>query len=146
MSINSSLIKLANKIDTDGTSDITPDYKNPNNSIEKSIERIADNYESGGGSGGGGGVLVVHSTMTETSMTLDKTWKEIKDAPYAVYIDAYEDGGIWSQTFSPILSLDDDGGYNVLIAFPYVDGEAFKFVARTLTTDSEDGYPSATMG
>lgn len=58
MSINSSLVKLADKIDVDGKSTISPEYKNPNNSIEKSIERIADNYSGSGGGGGTGGGCV----------------------------------------------------------------------------------------
>ena len=50
MSIESSLFKLADKIDAQGASDVKPDYKNPNNSIEKSIDRIAENFSSSGGS------------------------------------------------------------------------------------------------
>lgn len=65
MSIESSLVKLADKIDAQGASDVVPDYKNPNNSIEKSINRIADHYEAGGGTGGGGDVMVVTLTYNE---------------------------------------------------------------------------------
>lgn len=50
MSIESSLVKLADKIDAQGASNVVPDYKNPNNSIEKSIDRIAENFSSSGGS------------------------------------------------------------------------------------------------
>ena len=46
MSINSSLIKLADKIDTNGKSSVSPEYKNPNNSIEKSLQRIADTFDA----------------------------------------------------------------------------------------------------
>lgn len=77
MSINSSLVKLADKIDIDGKSSVSPEYKNPNNSIEKSIERIADNYSGGGGTGGG--VLIVNVEESEEA-TLTKTWQEIYDA------------------------------------------------------------------
>ena len=50
MSIESSLVKLADKIDAQGASNVVPDYKNPNNSIERSIDRIAENFSSSGGS------------------------------------------------------------------------------------------------
>lgn len=80
MSIESSLVKLANKIDADGASNVSPEYKNPNNSVEKSLERIADNYEAGGGTSGG--VLKVKMTWSEdySSCTLDKTYAEIYSA------------------------------------------------------------------
>ncbi len=78
MSINSSLVKLADKIDASNKSGIQPDYKNPNNSIEKSIERIADNYESG--SGGSGGGLAINITGEFPDFTFDKTAGEIMNA------------------------------------------------------------------
>lgn len=46
MSINSSLVKLADKIDADGKSSVSPEYKNSNNSIEKSLQRIADTFDA----------------------------------------------------------------------------------------------------
>lgn len=46
MSINSSLVKLADKIDTNGKSSVSPEYKNSNNSIEKSLQRIADTFDA----------------------------------------------------------------------------------------------------
>lgn len=46
MSINSSLVKLADKIDTNGKSSVSPEYRNPNNSIEKSLQRIADTFDA----------------------------------------------------------------------------------------------------
>lgn len=79
MSINSALIKLADKIDVDGKSTVSPEYKNPNNSIEKSIERIAENYNgSGGGGGTGGGALIVN--VNSSTGAIDKTAKELYDA------------------------------------------------------------------
>lgn len=84
MSINSSLVKLADKIDVDGKSTISPEYKNPNNSIEKSIERIAENYNGSGGTGGG--VLEATITVDEQArtLTLDKTYNDIIAAPFTV--------------------------------------------------------------
>ena len=50
-SIIESLNELADKIDTSGASDVKPDYKNPNYSIETALKRIADNYSAGSGGG-----------------------------------------------------------------------------------------------
>ena len=133
MSINSALVKLADKIDVDGKSTISPEYKNPNNSIEKSIERIADNYNgSGGGGGTGGGVLVVSPNM-DTGV-LDKTWKEITDAPLAIL--KYTEDNITYQ-ICPLSSYDEKAQgvyYNV----KFKVNEQLSF---TGSTDNPDGYP-----
>lgn len=158
MSINSSLIKLANKIDTDGVSEITPDYKNPNNSIEKSIERIADNYESGGGGGsslpavtpedegkvltvdsegewvagtggGGGGVLIC--TLDMQTGALNKTWQEIFDAASvgSVILINNQTTAIYHGTLSYIRS---DEGYEVAFR-TFSDDNTTYFIAENAT-------------
>lgn len=127
MSINSSLIKLANKIDTENISNVEPDYKNPNNSIEKSIERIADNYSgSGGGGGGGGGALIVH----ESNDTLDKTWKEIHDATLtSVVVLVSGDEVETIIDYCANVGINDPGYYVAFIS------------ERYYATSSENGYP-----
>ena len=54
----------------------------PNKRREYWYKEIVDAIGSGGGGGTGGGVLVVSPNM-DTGV-LDKTWKEITDAPFAV--------------------------------------------------------------
>lgn len=132
MSINSSLVKLADKIDAEGKSTISPEYKNPNNSIEKSIERIADNYNgSGGGGGTGGGVLVATATQSGAYATLDKTWKELADAMESgiVPVILYNDGtNKYKETVTMINETSD---------LYSVSTTSFSF-----EVDTETGYPS----
>ena len=140
MSINSSLVKLADKIDADGKSSVSPEYKNPNNSIEKSIERIADNYNGSGG--GGGGVLNVTATVNEagTVMTLDKTWSEIASADFAVV--TWVDGQFVYKM--PVVQLMSGGGYAVVLAEITYSGSV-SLDAFILVTESENGYPSGNI-
>lgn len=134
MSIESSLVKLADKIDAQGASDVVPDYKNPNNSIEKSIDRIADHYEGGGSGGGtGSGVLVVHST----NGTLDKTWKEIHDAMGTSLAILLADSEYNGFTVSVGCEADWEGG-DYWIGFGDFHANVTIFL-----TDSEYGYPQA---
>lgn len=142
MSINSSLVKLADKIDVDGKSTISPEYKNPNNSIEKSIERIADNYSgSGGGGGTGEGVLVVHSAYDETLDTevLDKPWQEIHDAPFAI-VQTETPVGTFKCPVTVVTSSGDE--YVILSALITRDnlGEADISIAMYIASSAND-YP-----
>lgn len=82
---------------------------------------------SGGSSGGDGGVLVVHSE----NGTLDKTWKELHDAPFAV------------------LRVEESDGFEVVPLTSVTSEDAF-YVAfvnssyeSVYETDSENGYPSS---
>jgi len=116
MSINSSLVKLADKIDSENKSDITPDYINPNNSIEKSLERIADNYSSSGGSTGGG-VFAVNGVVNigEGQMSLDKTCGEIKAAykqgSIVTFNTVYEEGSDYGATVGYLATIDSGSDY-----------------------------------
>lgn len=82
---------------------------------------------SGGSSGGDGGVLVVH----DEDGTLDKTWKEIYDAPFAVLrleeADGFDVVPLASMTF-------DDAFYVAFVDSGHED---------LYETDSENGYPSS---
>lgn len=138
MSINSSLVKLADKIDVDGKSTISPEYKNPNNSIEKSIERIADNYSGSGG--GGGGVLVVSMSIVDGSFILDKTYGEIKNANYALLKGNFVEG-ITMQGF--IVSIEDiESGGDVCISLPNEDADVYTLAKTVLHADTGNDYPS----
>ncbi len=134
MSINSSLVKLADKIDADGKSSVSPDYKNPNNSIEKSIERIADNYSSSGG----GGALI--ATLNLQTGALDKTWTEINNADIAFV--SITESGLNVRGFVA-MTAPSDNGYMVG-AISYSDTETGIGMLR-FTTDSADGYPVMQM-
>lgn len=137
MSINSALVKLADKIDVDGKSTISPEYKNPNNSIEKSIERIADNYNgSGGGGATGGGGLIVTIIEGDEVATLSETWKTIWDAyktgERVIALSVYEEeGNIDAMQYSITEVYVDNGDYIVDTG------------GRPFSTSSENGYPSS---
>ncbi len=109
------------------------------------VKNVAPTGGSGGGSGGG--VLVVHRTESgtkstnlrtpgfDTSYVLDKTWKEIHDAGFAVLSVAEEDGTDVFTFLYPLnlVSVTSEDGY--LVRFTAPDGNIFA------TTDSENGYP-----
>ena len=116
----------------------------PKNRKETWMKEIIDS--SGGGGGGGGGLLIVTATTTETSMTLNKTWKEIHDSALAVYVDEFEEGGITSKYAEPIFIVDDEDGYNAWVCVPYIDDTAYGFNAIKLSTDTENGYPTLLFG
>lgn len=88
---------------------------------------------SGGGSGGDGGVLVVRGHESGRDIVLDKTWKEICDAPAAVLkTEAGNGDSIDYLWFFASVASEADGEYNVIFG----DG------VFTFTTESEDGYPA----
>ncbi|MBQ1418253.1 MAG: hypothetical protein IIY95_02445, partial [Firmicutes bacterium] len=91
-----------------------------------------DTNGSGGGGGTGGGVLVVSPNM-DTGV-LDKTWKEITDAPLAIL--KYTEDNITYQ-ICPLSSYDEKAQgvyYNV----KFKVNEQLSF---TGSTDNPDGYP-----
>lgn len=142
MSIESSLVKLADKIDAQGASNVVPDYKNPNNSIEKSIDRIADHYEAGGGGGTGGSVVVC--THNVETLALDKTWNELKNAASTSVIivltgDDYETSiGILKYI---AIDTDDEDNTIYVVDISNLVGSTTRYVAT-----SADGYPVMNMG
>lgn len=85
--------------------------------------------------GGGGGFLVVNMTMTDTALTLDKTWQEIWDAvPSVLFMDASEEDKtvymLYEQYIDQGVYLLDIGAGTRTISFQ---------------TASSSGYPSADM-
>ena len=121
----------------------------PNKRREYWYKEIVDAIGSGGGGGTGGGVLVVGVTMTETTATLDKTWKEIHDASFAVVSETQEgEGSVINKNIWPVLGCSiDNGSYDVAIAVGSIDeNNMYVFNAVNLQADSENDYPTATMG
>lgn len=79
-----------------------------------------------GVAGAGGVVLVVNTTTDDDKITLNKTWKQIYDADFAVIIS------------------EDDGKYYTEISGIYEDGGNYIVTTRTnmiFTANSENGYP-----
>ena len=74
----------------------------------------------------GGGVLVVGATG-EDEIALDKTWKQIYDADFAVIV--IEDDGKYYHQISDI--YEDDGNY--IVRTPS---------SMTFIANSENGYPT----
>ena len=78
--------------------------------------------------GSGGGVLVVHATITETSMVLDKTYKEIADAAsHMVVLLMLED-----ETRMSIGVLDRYGQRNGKYAVHFTPSNSAGFIADTV--------------
>jgi len=89
--------------------------------------------------GSGGGILVVTATVEDSTATLDKTWQEIYDAPYAVMV---MEMGENEKVYYDIGDIYEDGGdYGVRVVTPGTPHDESLF----LVTDSADGYPSLTM-
>ena len=95
---------------------------------------------SGGGSGGGSEPLVLTGTYDELTktITLNKTWNEIKSAYPNVYIDMGENNyasivGVFVRTG------EFQSGYYVTMASSEMGGD---LSALLLKASSEDGYPS----
>ena len=99
-----------------------------------------------GGGGGGGGALIVNGTTVGATTTLDKTWKEISDAikSSGAYILNSDEGGVWSNVVTA--AYTDNGAYIVEDqVFATYQGTT-SIITEQYTTDSENGYPSFTMG
>lgn len=83
-----------------------------------------------------GNVLIIHATEdSDTGATiLDKTWQEIYDAPYSVFVSGGESLG------------DGYEYYPIRNAYMGVNEYIVQFgisnIATTYTTDSANGYPS----
>ncbi len=118
----------------------------PNKRREYWYKEIVDAIGSGGGGGTGGGVLVVGATMNETTMTvtLDKTWKEIHDAPFAIIVINSAQGDMTYKANGFIGGLEcDDGIYSVLTFMAGISQSAVSFDPVIFKATTENGYPVA---
>lgn len=99
----------------------------PRNWVEEAFGDIS-------GGGGGGGVLIVHVVDN----TLDKTWKEIKDADFAVVIyESSDDGGLFREyyTLTLVTHLPPQGEDPLqFFMVRWSDEEEYM-------TNDENGYP-----
>ncbi len=105
------------------------------NNIMQSPENTNPNVLRGqlqGMASGGGGVLVVHSTRNANRLTLDKTWKEIHGAPYAVL---NMDRGTGTD-YAPISYTSIDEGEYIVVFRNFFESEDYVF-----TIDNENSYP-----
>lgn len=90
-----------------------------------------------GGIAAGGGVLVVG--LDSTTRALDKTWREIFNADFAVFVYAGED----DKKYYYITALRYEDGYLVEGAAIEHDGS---ITPATFLADSADGYPVMQTG
>ena len=88
---------------------------------------------------GGGGMLVVNCTRVTddqgTTFTLDKTWKQIYDADYAVCVEKTTLYGNSAVLYHPIEAIgEENGSYKIGIE---IQGDFDLFTAET-----ENDYPT----
>lgn len=112
------------------------------NRLADNLDGIANVVTPGGG--GGSGVLVVSEDTTTGA--LDKTWREIREADFAVF--APPTGGMsGGKMFMPCigaLQVEDQHGevtYNVYFLQTVPQAGDATCVVFEAVTDSEDGYP-----
>jgi len=108
----------------------------------ENLNKLEQGVAAAGG-GGGGGVLVVGADMD--TMTLDKTWKEIADAPFAIIktpMSEYANGYIL------IFETEEyNGTYSVSCAAFDVDSQGVVSLGQLIfETNSENGYPVLQQG
>lgn len=119
MSIEKALDKIADVL-TNTTDDA-------NGSIEYSLSVIADALENGGGTGGGVSTLLCTPSLSGGIFSLDKTFKEIKEA--------FEAG-------SPIHILDELDGIYTTVTIILIQNRTVKDAyGNVFVADSDDGYP-----
>ena len=113
---------------------------------EAAVPLAAPAWVSGGSSGGG--VLDVHATVENTTVTLDKTWREIADADLAVISlsipgpGGTQNPGGTQKGFVYETVCEGEDRYSVSAFSIIPDGISPMY----FITDTEDGYPSMTIG
>ena len=94
--------------------------------------------------GGGGGVLIVGVEMDETTMTLDKTWREIHDAPLAIVAINTTEGEMTYKANGFIGGVQGDVGiFSVYTFMAGISASTVSFDPLIFSTTTENGYPVA---
>lgn len=96
-----------------------------------------------GGSSGGGGtgdnnVLVVNMTINGNTATLDKTWKEIYDAPFAVIVSSL---GEDNKAYFDIADITYDSDFNTYIVTAVQPGSTYES-GLTFSASTDTDYPT----
>ena len=133
MSVNTELQALLTKMGG------SPSEEDSNSDL---IKKISNAYEGGGGSGSG--ILISHITATgdvadgndNPVFQLDKTWKEIYNAPYTMFVVMAGE----TKDYSFLVNIFYDDGYGLTVWTMGAE-EPMQFL-----TDSEDGYPRTDGG
>lgn len=112
---------------------------NLQNSVSSGTSTLS--WANGGSSGG----VLVDSSSSGSTVTLSKTYKEIKDGAYTGCLLHTDESNFF---IMPIYMLNESSSnYKVRVAVPAEgSGGSFDWQTLVFTTDSENGYPSASIG
>ena len=91
-----------------------------------------------GGGGGGSNVLVVNMTINGNTATLDKTWKEIYDAPFAVIVSS---SGEDDKAYFNIADITYDSDFNAYIVIAVQAGSTYES-GLTFSASTDTDYPT----
>lgn len=127
------------------------DITNPQDGDTLVYNATTEKWENGAGGGGGGGAMVVSVTKTKSGddniYTLNKTWKEIKDALEAgtsvAIIRTNTDYVMWYYVYGASLLIN-----TYLIDDANPAGNSYESAVQSddpFAADSENGYPSITV-
>ena len=90
-----------------------------------------------------GGILRVNIHNIDGSLVADKTWQQIKDAQFAIFVSEDSDEVSISNTYYYIMELyrQDNPQYNAS-EYTIILRNTNNYRTIELTTDDSDGYPS----
>lgn len=115
---------------------------------QKTMAEQLEEIAAGGGGGGGGNVLNVTATVnvSESKVVLDKTWKEINDAVFAIV--SVPNGGQEGKATGVVVYTElYQESYRVIAQMTTFDNsQNAVWTASVFSTDSENGYPYMSIG
>lgn len=104
---------------------------------ETFLQAIIDN---GGGGGGGGGVLIVNTTVGDSTITMDKTYAEIKSAFMNGLVICIQ-SAYGGHSMALVTFVYDDEEECDVDVFDAKNNDTFEF-----TCSSVNDYPTTTIG